>query len=80
MDGDEDNISGIVVTIMSNEGRGVEPLPNNQQVIGLDCNMEDQRRVTHLDDVSESLPNTQQVIEIVSDMKIEGSKWSDSVR
>ena len=71
MDGDEDNISGIVGTIMSNEGRGVEPLPNNQQVMDWECDMEDQRGVTHLDDVSELLPNTQQVIDILSDMEFQ---------
>ena len=37
------NIPGIVGTIipevMSNEGRGVEPLPNNQQVMDWECDI-----------------------------------------
>ena len=33
--------------------------------------MEDQRGLTYMDDVSEFLPNTQQVIDIVSDMEFQ---------
>ena len=52
-----------------------EPLPNNQQDI--DCDMEDHPGVTHLDDVSELLLNTQQVIDIVSDMEVQREGLSE---
>ena len=51
---------------MSNERSGGEPL-HHQQV--MDWDMEDHSGVTHLDDVSELLPNTQQVMDIVCDLE-----------
>ena len=38
-----------------------------------ECDMEEQRGVTHLDDVSELLPNTQQVIDIVKKKRQQSS-------